>query len=162
MELVWKEIMEKNSKPRLNIILFFSVIPASPAVNKHVFSQQICTEILLCARHFCRCWDTMLKKMGNSEDNNGIAHDVGEEVSPVVGGGQNGTPVKTTRLPLNNGASCLWFQDVLLVFVNIKWVGLADINFIYTHFWAECALRGLSFHFLSFHNRELSFSEPVP
>lgn len=86
MELVWKEIMEKNSKPRLNIILFFSVIPASPAVNKHVFSQQICTEILLCARHFCRCWDTMLKKMGNSEDNNGIAHDVGEKVSPVGGG----------------------------------------------------------------------------
>ena len=49
-------------------------------MNKHAFSQQICIESLLCARHCSRFCDTMVNKMGNTEENNGIAHDVGGKV----------------------------------------------------------------------------------
>lgn len=56
MELVWKEITGKNQQPRTKVLLS----------NKHGFDQQIPIEILLCARHSFRCWDTEVNKMGNS------------------------------------------------------------------------------------------------
>lgn len=53
-------------------------------MKKHVFSQQICIEILYCARHCSSCWDTMVNKTGSTKENKGIAHDAVGKVEPLL------------------------------------------------------------------------------
>lgn len=53
-------------------------------MKKHIFSQQICTEILHCAGHCSSCWDTMVNTTGSTEENKGIAHDAVGKVEPLL------------------------------------------------------------------------------
>lgn len=80
--LYGKKKKNKNSKQGLNIIL--SGTPGSPVVKKHIFSQQICTEILHCAGHCSSCWDTMVNRTGSTEENKGIAHGAVGKVEPLL------------------------------------------------------------------------------
>lgn len=82
MKRLYGKKKNKNSKQGLNIIL--SVTPGSPVVKKHIFSQQICTEILHCAGHCSSCWDTMVNTTGSTEENKGIAHDAVGKVEPLL------------------------------------------------------------------------------